>query len=419
MVVLGQLLVDEGLVMPEGVERALDRQRRHGGHLGTNLLEEGLIEEEPLLSVLGRQRHAPTVSARDLASIPSDVLHLLPADLAVRHRVVPFRRRGQTLYLASISPGEINVEDEISQQTSCLTRTCIGLELRVREALDRYYGVPRDDRLVRLAERLRPHPPHRTRPLVGNDRPLSFDDLRLDSLFVVPPEEQRPRGPLLPLRPAPTASRSLAAAAGAESSPAGPSIPAVASTPPPEPLAQGASAPVVFHSPPLPPDPATLLRRATEELERPQDREQVVDVLLRLCAPYFRRRVIIVRRGDRLTGWRGEAPDLDRARIVAISLDGRAPSVFFSIAKGAKFWLGPLPRLAVHEQLVDALGGDAPAECLVLPIVLRHRVQAFLYADNLSRSGRARPPLAELRRLVAKVGLAFEVCILQAKIKRT
>ena len=52
----------------------------------------------------------------------------------------------------------------------------------------------------------------------------------------------------------------------------------------------------------------------------------------------------------------------------------------------------------------------------MLPVILRSRVVCFLYGDNLDR-GVAGAPIAELRRLVAKAGLAFQIYILKNKLR--
>jgi hypothetical protein len=54
---LGELLVVQGLVTPEDVEAALERQKREGGPIGTHLVAMGVLTTDRLLAVLpGLQR---------------------------------------------------------------------------------------------------------------------------------------------------------------------------------------------------------------------------------------------------------------------------------------------------------------------------------------------------------------------------
>lgn len=152
---LGELLLQQGLIGSEELARALSTQEKLGGHLGTNLLEEGAITETKLLEVLGEQRQTATVSAAELADIPPDVLQLIPPRLARRHLILPFRLTGRTLHLAAVEPAAaLLVEDEIRMLTSCMVRTYVGLEFRIRDAIQKVYGGSADTRLAALARRL-------------------------------------------------------------------------------------------------------------------------------------------------------------------------------------------------------------------------------------------------------------------------
>ena len=79
-------------------------------------------------------------------------------------------------------------------------------------------------------------------------------------------------------------------------------------------------------------------------------------------------------------------------------------------------WLGPLPPLEPNQRLVAGLGGAAPKDCLVLPLALRGKMVCYLYGDN-RRESVSGAPLAELRRLLAKAGMAFEIYILKNKMR--
>ncbi|MEM8962807.1 MAG: hypothetical protein AAGD38_15085 [Acidobacteriota bacterium] len=151
---LGRFLVDEGLITSTQLTKALEHQALIGGRVGTNLLEQGAITEDVLLGALGRFRQTGVVSRSELGAIPADVLRLVPLKLAHRYRIVPYKRRGRTLLIASMDPGDVLVEDEISMLTSCLARTQIALEVRMHEALARYYRLRPPRRVVTLIKRL-------------------------------------------------------------------------------------------------------------------------------------------------------------------------------------------------------------------------------------------------------------------------
>ncbi|MEM7355465.1 MAG: hypothetical protein AAF657_31925 [Acidobacteriota bacterium] len=170
--------------------------------------------------------------------------------------------------------------------------------------------------------------------------------------------------------------------------------------------------------PPIDPEasPEDRLLAAAEQLKHAEIRDDIADVLLAYCEPYLRRRLVLVARKERILGWRGEGRGVVRQTVRGIEIQADQPSVFLGLRAADSFWLGALPQLPPNAALVDGLGGTFPKDCLVLPVTLRSRVVCYLYGDNLDASVSG-VPLAELRRLAAKAGLAFEVYILKNKIR--
>ncbi len=151
---IGELLVNEGKLSRAKLEEALRIKGQLAGRIGTSLLELGAVDENALLEALGRQRSTRTVSRADLVGIPSEVIRMIPAKLATRYGVVPYQLRGRTLFVASRDIGDALTEDEIGFLTSCMVRTCLALEVRVFEALHRYYRFSSPTRHQALAQRL-------------------------------------------------------------------------------------------------------------------------------------------------------------------------------------------------------------------------------------------------------------------------
>ncbi len=162
--------------------------------------------------------------------------------------------------------------------------------------------------------------------------------------------------------------------------------------------------------------PASRLDAAAHALQHIDIRDEIGDVILEFCRPYFRRRLLLIHRKKQIIGWRGEGHGVEFRGLRAIEIPAEEPSVFSSLLQGTSFWRGLLPALPANQLLIDGLGGQAPKECLVLPISLRSRIVCFVYGDNADQdlSG---APLPELRRLATKAGVAFEVYILKNKIR--
>ncbi|MEM1206067.1 MAG: hypothetical protein AAGN66_22750 [Acidobacteriota bacterium] len=450
---LGAELVRDGLVDEGQLRRALERQRSSGGRLGTQLLEMGAVRESALLDTLSRQRATQGVSAVDLDSIPPSVARLIPAKLAHRWELVPFKLKGRTLYVAAMDPGDPLREDEISFLTSHMVRTCIGLELRLRLALRQLYRIPCDPRFTVLAKALEDGG-GRVRG-TGRD-PGASGPIALPSQRPSPPlpggVDSTPSMSSPPSQAPPAATASGDPASSPSTAPR--PIPAPSTEPPPSGppsqsqsagpggpdvefvevdtedlrlLRQGATVAAAPSGPTVPSvpeggfedvgtDPEARLDRASAALQGAEIRDEIGDALLGFCEPYFKRRLLLIARKDHIVGWRGMGEDVDESQVRGVDIDAAMPSIFLGLRDAASFWLGPVPPLPANQQLVGGLGGVRPRDCCVLPVVLRSKVVCYLYGDNLGDTV-ARAPVAELKRLVAKAGLAFEVYILKNKLR--
>lgn len=151
---LGDVLVGGRAITADALERALMRQRQIKGRLGTNLLEAGALTEDLLLRALSVQRRVPPALASDLAAIRPDIIRLVPAKLAQRLGVIPFRRNGRAILLAMRDPNDLPAVDEVSFLTGLPVTPHVALDVRLDQALHKYYGVEPDIRSRTLVSRL-------------------------------------------------------------------------------------------------------------------------------------------------------------------------------------------------------------------------------------------------------------------------
>jgi hypothetical protein len=158
------------------------------------------------------------------------------------------------------------------------------------------------------------------------------------------------------------------------------------------------------------------LAAASVALLAAEMRDDIADVLLSFCVPYLRRRMLLVVRQGEVVGWRGEGDGMDEDAVRAISIPLDEPSVFVGLSQGQSFWLGALPPMPRNADLSVALGSDSDTGCMILPVTVRSKVVCFLYGDNGSEP-LGSPPMAELRRLATKAGLAFQVYLMKSKIR--
>ena len=146
---LGDLLVREGLITREQLEKALQEQKQNGTRVGYNLVKLGFIAETELTKMLARQFKMPAV---DLSRFEVDprIAKLIPAELAIKHLVLPLKRDGRTLTVAMADPTNLGVLDDLKFITRYDIFPVIGGEFTLKSAIDKLYESSADSQVADL-----------------------------------------------------------------------------------------------------------------------------------------------------------------------------------------------------------------------------------------------------------------------------
>jgi type IV pilus assembly protein PilB len=137
---IGDLLLAEGRITREQLDRALADHREHGTRLGATLVRLGFISEHDLARAVARQHGMPAV---DLSTFEADpkLVQLVPAELARTHLVLPLKRDGRTLTVAMVDPSNLGVIEDLTFITRCDIFPVIAGELILKTLVDQQYGV--------------------------------------------------------------------------------------------------------------------------------------------------------------------------------------------------------------------------------------------------------------------------------------
>src|SRR5690349_14352544 len=109
---IGELLLKEGLITKEQLDKALQEQRQNGTRVGYNLVKLGFIQELDLVKVLARQSKMPAVDLSKWEADPK-IIKLIPSDLAIKNLVLPLKRDGRTLTVAMADPTNFAVVEDL------------------------------------------------------------------------------------------------------------------------------------------------------------------------------------------------------------------------------------------------------------------------------------------------------------------
>src|SRR6476469_11078890 len=148
---IGDLLMREGLITRDALDRALQEQKTTGMRVGYNLVKLGYINEVELTRMLARQFRMPAVDLTNF-EVDARIAKLIPAELAPRHLVLPLKREGRTLTVAMADPSDLGVIDDLKFITRYDIFPVIAGEYTLRNAVDKYYGENTDDALQNILD---------------------------------------------------------------------------------------------------------------------------------------------------------------------------------------------------------------------------------------------------------------------------
>ena len=153
-ITLLDMLLEAGLINKEQFDEALKNRVLYGGKIGTNLIEMGFVQEDDLARFLSRKLAVPFIGADRLLNIPEEIISLIPRDIAVNYGVIPIHKDKKRLYLVMSDPADLKSIDEISFRTGFIINPVTAPEVRLVQALGKYYGHEVDQRYLQIIERI-------------------------------------------------------------------------------------------------------------------------------------------------------------------------------------------------------------------------------------------------------------------------
>ncbi len=135
---LGDLLVREGLINQEQLQRALAEQKGSNEKLGSILVRHNVISDDQLIAFLSKQYGIPSITLSQL-DIDPDVLKLVPGQIAKKYEVLPVKRTGNSLTLAMADPTNVFAVDDVGFMTNLQVIPVVASQGAIRKAIERLY----------------------------------------------------------------------------------------------------------------------------------------------------------------------------------------------------------------------------------------------------------------------------------------
>lgn len=145
---IGEMLLAQGYINQEQLDKALETQKTSGKRLGRTLVDLGYMPEERLIEILSRQFEVPYVKL-DNFNIDSNAYNYLPEDMCRQYKVVPLfvqnseddrRQARSVLTIAMTDPTNMRTISVVKFKVRMDVEVVMASDADVQKAIDRVYA---------------------------------------------------------------------------------------------------------------------------------------------------------------------------------------------------------------------------------------------------------------------------------------
>lgn len=326
---IGRILVKRGLLTESQLVEALSDQLVYGGRIGTNLVEAGLMSIEVLSGALSAQLAVPAAPAHLFGSLDDQVVGLIGPDLARQYAAVPLGLQRGRCQVTMLDPEPARVM-QLSKILRQPVDAYVTPELRLLYLLERYYGMDRPTRYLRLPDGGEDESGrrHYLKPTVAHD----------DEDIPKPVPEQP-----MPVGDEQRSGTQLLHAVGATGASDG-----LAGEPPP---------------------PAELV---AERIMRVESGAAVAHLLVHAFMAHARVSMLFWVRSGMAVGCYAAGASVDRVQRLVVGLD--LPSSLSAAYQQKRVVHTSGAKDLIHERIAEYLGMPLPSDVCVAPVILGGRV---------------------------------------------
>ncbi|MBI1176176.1 secretion system protein E [bacterium] len=113
---IADVLIEDGLLSRAQVEELIEKQKKEGTRLLKLINEKSLVSDADMAVSIGRVLNTPPINLSRI-SIPTELMELIPRDMAMNHKVLPVSRLGNKLFLAMADPLNVLAVDDVHRAT--------------------------------------------------------------------------------------------------------------------------------------------------------------------------------------------------------------------------------------------------------------------------------------------------------------
>src|ERR1043166_3806481 len=136
---IADVLIEDGLLLPNQLEEAVGIQKTEGGRLLKILTDRQFVTEQDMAFSMGRCLNTPPVNLARLR-VPDEVMSLVPREMAKANKLVPIARLDGKLFVAMADPTNVLAVDDLKRRVQLEIVPMIATERAVLDTLAGVHG---------------------------------------------------------------------------------------------------------------------------------------------------------------------------------------------------------------------------------------------------------------------------------------
>lgn len=131
---IADVLIEDGLLLPNQLEEAVGVQQKEGGRLLKILTDRQFVTDQDMTVSMGRCLNTPLINLSKLR-VPEEVISLVPRDMAKANKLIPIARVNGKLFVAMADPTNVLAVDDVKRRVQLEIVPMIATERSVIDAL--------------------------------------------------------------------------------------------------------------------------------------------------------------------------------------------------------------------------------------------------------------------------------------------
>jgi type IV pilus assembly protein PilB len=136
---IADVLIEDGLLLPNQLEEAVAIQKKEGGRLLKILTDKQFVTDQDMAFSMGRCLNVSPVNLARLR-VPEEIMGLIPREMAKANKIVPIARLNGKLFIAMADPTNVLAVDDVKRRVQLDVVPMIATEKGVADALSGAHG---------------------------------------------------------------------------------------------------------------------------------------------------------------------------------------------------------------------------------------------------------------------------------------